>query len=357
MMGNFMATIFNLVFLADADRSAAPWMPVAGTEHAHHVDGVFTFINAICVFFFVLIMALCTYFVLKYRQKDPNDLPEPSPSHNTKLEIVWTAIPIVIVVIMFVYGFAAYMNAVVAPENAYQVKVTGRKWSWTFEYPNGYIDANLHIPVGEDIKLLITSEDVIHSVYIPSFRIKRDAIPGRYTVLTFKADYASPEDGYNLFCAEYCGTEHSKMMAKVIVQEREDFDAWLAEASDYVNNLGPLKAGEKLYLERGCKSCHSLDGSAGTGPSFQNLYGNPHPLTDGTEATPDENFIRESILYPKAKVYSGYQPVMPTFKGSLTDPEIDALITFIKHQSDNSRAEAEKIQADFEASKPKEEEK
>jgi cytochrome c oxidase subunit 2 len=344
------------MFRVDSGLGGGILMPVAGNEHAHEVDGVFTFINTVCIFFFILIIALSTYFVIKYRQTDPGQKPEKSPSHNTTIEIVWTVIPIVIVVIMFVYGFTNFMNAVVPPENSYQIKVTGRKWSWTFEYPNGYIDPNLHVPAGEDIKLLITSEDVVHSVYIPAFRIKRDAIPGRYTVLTFNAADAHHEgEGYHLFCAEYCGTDHSAMRAQVYIQEREEFDAWLLEASDYVNNLGPLLAGEKLYLERGCKSCHSLDGKAGTGPSLMDLYGNPHPLADGSEVVPDENFIRESLLFPKAKIYAGYQPVMPTFKGSLSDPEIDALITYIKAQSSKSKAEADQAQAEFEANKPKEE--
>ncbi len=356
MMGITLMTLFEGAYAADKGKGIGSWLPSAGTEHANAVDWVFFFINAVSIFFFLLIVLGSAYFVVKYRQKDPGDLPEPSPSHNTKLEIIWTIIPIIIVVVMFIVGFANYMNAVVAPENAYLVKVMGRKWSWTFEYPNGYIDKDLHVPVNEDVKLLISSEDVLHSVYIPNFRIKRDAIPGRYTVLTFKANHLSPEEGYHLFCTEYCGTEHSLMHSKAFVHERADFDAWLVKASDYVNNLGPLRAGEKLYLERGCKSCHSLDGSSGTGPSFTDLYGNSHPLADGTNVTPDENHIRESILYPKAKIYSGFQPVMPTYKGSLKDPEIDAMITFIKAQSNVSRAEAEQVQAEFEANKPQEEE-
>jgi len=356
MIQDVLSKLIESAFRIDSGSGGGFFMPVRGTGHATHVDGVFLFINAVCVFFFFLIIVLGTVFVIKYRQKNPGDRPEKSPSHNTHLEIFWTIVPIVIVVIMFGFGFINFMEAVVPPENSYQIKVTGRKWSWTFEYPNGYIDAELHVPAEEDIKLLITSEDVVHSVYIPAFRIKRDAIPGRYTTLTFNADEPSPEGGYDLFCAEYCGKDHSAMLSKVHVHERADFDAWLAEASDYVNNLGPLKAGEKLYNERGCKSCHSLDGTAGTGPSFQNLYGNPHPMLEGGEVTPDENHIRESLLYPAAKVYSGFQPVMPTYKGSLTDPEIDALITFLKAQSETSRAEAEQAQADFEANKPREEE-
>lgn len=355
MMQSVFLTFFEWMFKVDSGLGGGILMPVVGNDHAKEVDGVFTFINSVCIFFFVLIIVLSTIFVLKYRQKDPGEKAQKSPSHNTTIEIIWTVIPIIIVIIMFVYGFTNFMNAVVPPENSYQVKVSGRKWAWTFEYPNGYIDSELHVPAGEDIKLLITSEDVVHSVYIPAFRIKRDAIPGRYTVLTFKADQTTPPEGYHLFCAEYCGKDHSAMSSKVYVLERPEFDAWLLKASDYVNNLGPLKAGEKLYLERGCKSCHSLDGKAGTGPSLMDLYGNPHPLTDGSEVAPDENHIRESLLYPKAKIYAGYQPVMPTFKGALSDPEIDALITYIKAQSSKSRAEAEKTQAEFEANKPKEE--
>lgn len=343
--------LFELAFRVQSGGVGDSWLPVAGSPHARKVDGVFTYINVICFFFFALITVLTIYFVIKYRQKTPGEKPQKSPSHNTTIEIVWTVIPTIIVIIMFIDGFTAYMASVVPPENSYQIKVVGRKWSWTFEYPNGYIDKDLHVPIDTDIKLLITSEDVLHSVYVPAFRVKRDAIPGRYTVIAFHPDQLSPPEGYDLFCAEYCGTEHSMMLARAHVHEKADFDAWLAEASDYVNNLGPLKAGEKLYLERGCKSCHSLDGSAGTGPSFAELYGKPHPLADGSEAVPDENYVRESILYPKAKVYSGYQPVMPTYKGSLSDPEIDALITFIKAQSDVSRAEAEQAQADFDAAK------
>ncbi|MCA9449132.1 MAG: cytochrome c oxidase subunit II, partial [Candidatus Omnitrophica bacterium] len=303
-------------FLLQAQAEKTYWLPPQSAEHAKEVDAVFYGIYWLSVFFFVLIAGLTILFVVKYRRKGETDAPISERAHNTPLEIGWTILPTLIVAVIFFIGFHSYMRAAIPPENSYQVSVTGIKWNWMFTYPNGYIDNNLHVPVDTPVKLTITSEDVIHSVFIPNFRLKMDAVPGRYNVAWFNADEAGE---YDLFCTEYCGTKHSEMLAKVVVHPPGEFETWLADASDFVKNLPPAEAGEKLYKVRGCAQCHSINGTAGIGPTFQGVYGKTEKMTDGSDITVEDNYIRESILNPQAKIVAGYQPVMPTYKGRIKD--------------------------------------
>ncbi len=303
------------------------WLPSQGSEGAVEVDRVFGFVFWVSAFFFVLIVALMVLFVIRYRRRPGRDEAEPSPRHNTPLEITWTAVPILIVIVIFIWGFKVYLDINTPPANSYEVLVTGQKWKWLFTYPNGHVDENLHVPIATPIRLVMTSEDVIHGFYIPAFRLKRDVVPGRYVKLWFQA--TKPGE-YQIYCTQYCGTGHSDMWAKAVVHEPGGFERWLEDASNFLAKMSPAQAGERLYRTRGCAQCHSVDGKAGTGPTFKMLFGHQIPLDGGKTVVADENYVRESILEPQATIVAGFQPVMPTFKGRLKDQEITAIIEYLK---------------------------
>jgi cytochrome c oxidase subunit 2 len=266
------------------------------------------------------------YFLIRYRAR-PGHEAEPSPSHSNALEIVWSVIPAILVAVMFIWGFFGYMEMRSAPDDAYEIQVVGKKWNWSFIYANGHIDSDLHVPLDRPVRLVMTSDDVIHSLYIPDFRIKMDLVPGRYTKTWFRA---MEEGEHTLLCAEYCGTQHSSMLAKVVVHPSGEFESWLEDAANFLERVTPVEGGEILYNRRGCVQCHSIDGSAKTGPTFKGTYGTVQQMTSGEQVEIDENYIRESILDPQAKVRAGYRPVMPTYRGMLKDEEISAIIEFIK---------------------------
>lgn len=302
------------------------WFPDGASTNTGDHDWLFHFILAISAIFFALIIAVGTAFVLKYRRR-PGVSAEKSPTHNGTLEIVWSVIPSILIVFIFYYGFTTYLASRTMPPEAFEVQVTAKKWSWEFNYPNSAQDPDLYVPAGKAIRLVMTSEDVIHSLSIPAFRLKQDVVPGRYTDSWFQCD----EPGtYNLFCTEYCGTLHSKMLAKVHVLPQAEFDDWVEKAADIVGNAPSLlAAGEILYHKRGCAQCHSITGETLTGPSFLGSFGTERAISGGGRVTMDENYVRESLVNPQAKVVAGFQPVMPTFKG-MKDDEITAIITYLK---------------------------
>jgi cytochrome c oxidase subunit 2 len=217
----------------------------------------------------------------------------------------------------------------IAPKDALEIKVTGQKWFWVFDYPNGANSMNdLVVPVGKPVKLLMSSQDVIHSFFVPDFRVKMDVLPNRYTITWFEA---LNEGEYEIFCTEYCGKGHSEMLGKVKVLSEEDYAKWLSSAAaDIPEGASLEEVGAKLYTSKACVTCHSLDGTPGVAPSFLNKFGSQEQLTNGTNILVDENYVRESILNPQAKVVLGFQPVMPTYQGVLTDRQIDALIAYLK---------------------------
>lgn len=305
------------------------WFPAQAAEDAAKVDDLFYFVLYVSVFFFLLIMTILSIFVIRYRRRD-DSAPEKSPSHNTVLEIVWSVIPTALVVYMFYAGFTEYLEKRDPPAETYEIGVTAQKWSWNFTYPNGHVTDVLHVPVDENISVVMSSEDVIHSFFVPAFREKMDVVPGRYTKAWFKPTMVGT---FDLFCAEYCGTSHSEMITKVVVHPQDgpdSFEEWLREDSDFLSKLSPVEAGKKVYQMRGCGQCHSTDGSSGNGPTFKGVWGTERRMVDGGKATFDENYVRESILQPKAKVLVGYEPVMPTFQGRIKDEEITALIAYLK---------------------------
>lgn len=310
------------------------WMPEKASSVAREVDFTFQFILWISVFFFVLIVAILILFVARYRRREGVDA-EVTATHNMPLEITWSVIPLIIVLFIFYFGFKGFLDMSRAPANAYEVLVTAQKWSWQFTYPNGYTDENLHVPVDRPIRLVMQSQDVIHSLYVPAFRIKRDVVPGRYNKAWFEATVPGE---YQIFCAEYCGTGHSDMLAKAIVHRPGEFESWLRKASDFLSTMTPEEGGRKLYKIHGCGQCHSTDGSPLTGPTFQGIFGHQVSLAGGGTVKVDENYIRESILNPAAKVVAGFEPVMPTFQGRLEDKEITAVIQYIKSLSEAPEA-------------------
>jgi cytochrome c oxidase subunit II len=302
------------------------WLPAPASTTAKYADDLFLFLLAVSAFFFALIVLLLGLFVFLYRRREGAG-PAQSPSHNTPLELVWTLIPVAIVIFVFYEGLTGYMEMRTSPRQAYEIQVIAKKWSWLFRYPNGHEDEDLHVPVDQSVRLLMRSEDVIHGLFIPAMRVQMDVVPGRFTTAWFRAD--KPGE-YDLVCAQYCGTKHSTMRSGVIVHPPGEFEKWLTEAGNYEQNLSPVERGKMLYRRFGCWQCHSTDGSAGTGPSFKGVFGHQVTLSDGTSVEADENYVRESILEPQAKIVQGYQPVMNTYKGMLSDDEIAALIEFIK---------------------------
>ena len=302
------------------------WFPTAGSSIAGEIDGLFYFILALSTFFFFLLVGLMLFFVIRYRRRE-GYVQQDSTDHSTVLEISWSVIPSLLLTIMFFRGFTTYLDIRTPPGDAYEIKVIAKMWTWAFQYPNGYIDNELHLPVNRPVKLTMTSEDVIHSLFIPAFRSKMDVLPGRYTSMWFEATQTGE---FPLYCAEYCGTKHSDMLSLVVVHPSGEFEKWLDSASNLSATLPPIEVGKILFTRRGCAQCHSIDGTARTGPSLKAVFGSQQPLTDGTTVEVDENYIRESILEPLKRVRAGYRPVMPSFKGQLKDAEIDGLIEFIK---------------------------
>lgn len=304
-------------------------MPAAGSTVARDVDSLFLFLVALSAFFFLLIAGLTAVFVVRYRRgsRARRGL---APTHNTALELTWSLVPLALLIVIFFWGFHGYISAAVPPADALEIKVVAKKWLWQFEYPSGLRTVNeIRVPLGRPVRLVMISEDVIHSFYVPSFRIKQDVLPSRYTQLWFEATQPGV---HRILCTEYCGRGHSDMLGVIQVVSDEEYRAWLESGGGLGEGMPPAEFGRLLYTRYGCETCHSLDGSRLEGPSFKGIFGKPVRLADGRTVTADENYIRRSILEPQADVVAGYQPVMPTFQGLLGEREINALIEFIKEQ-------------------------
>ena len=327
---SLVAVNLGAVNLAAASEKSF-WLPAGRSTLAAGVDHAFWLVYWICVFFFLVILGLAVYLLLKYRRRgDGAPVTQPSSHHNLALELIWSGIPLIIVLGIFVMGFRGFIDLHTPPQNSYQVQVTAQKWAWSFTYPNGYEDSELHVPSGRPIKLVMTSTDVIHSFFVPDYRTKQDVVPGRYTTIWFQVN--EPGEA-NVFCTEYCGTRHSEMLSKVIVHSPADFDAWMLKAADWIKELPPIEAGGLVYQKKGCKQCHSVDGAGGIGPTFKGSFGNRRQFADGTTGVMDENYIRESVLTPRAHVVAGFDPVMPTFQGRLKEDEIRVLIAYLQSLS------------------------
>jgi cytochrome c oxidase subunit 2 len=290
------------------------------------VENVFIYIGLISVFLLMLIAFLIIYFVIRYRAKKN---PHPADIRGSVwLEIVWTAVPTFLVLTMFYYGLTGFERLRKVPEGAMKIRVTSRMWSWGFEYENGMKVEDLKVPVGKPIHLILTSEDVIHSFYVPALRIKQDALPGMENHLWFEATRAGT---YDVLCAEYCGLRHSYMLTKLVVLSEEEFNAWYESG---LKKKGARKAtppGAQLFQEKGCRACHSTDGAPGAGPTLKGIFGKSVVvLTEGKERTlvADEAYLRKSILEPNADVVKGFPSIMPAQK--MPENEIDHLIHYMK---------------------------
>lgn len=295
--------------------------------HASDVDGLYIFITLLTIFFFFFNGALIFYAAKRWKRRSDDEV-TPHITHDTRLELIWSLIPLAVVMLIFFWGFKGYVSAWVAPNDAMEIVVTGKKWLWEFEYPDGTRALNdLHVPVNKPVKLIMHAEDVIHSFYVPAFRLKRDVLPGRYTEMWFTAT----EPGvHQVYCTEYCGKGHSDMLARIYVDTPEEYEVFLREGDEQVRMM-PLKdLGKLVYENKGCATCHSIDGTRGQGPTFKGIWGKTERGTDGKEYLVDENYIRESILVPNAVVVQGYEPIMPTFQGLLRERELLGMIEYIK---------------------------
>lgn len=307
---------------------AQSFMPTQGTEIARQIDNLYGFLLISSLIACVILIGGMVYFVFKYKRKTNHDKTA-YISHNTFLEFLWSFIPLVIFLGVFAWGWYIYHDMRTMPKNALEVHVTGKQWAWEAEYKNGFKTVNeIVVPVNKDVKILLTSVDVLHSFYVPSFRIKQDAVPGRYTALWFNAVKLGD---FHIFCAEYCGTSHSGMIGVLKVVTQEEFDKYLEEGQEE-GQLPIAKRGEKIFALKACSSCHSVaDASTKVGPSLFKKFGSVEHMADGAEVTADENYIREAILNPNAKIVKGFPAnVMPTFQGQVNENELNALVEYIK---------------------------
>ena len=305
-------------------QSWIPLVPESASTVAWKVDALYFYLSGVTLFFTLLISAVLIFFVIRYRRRTPYEIPRPVAGSH-KLETIWTIIPFVIAMTMFAWGARVYFEMYKAPENAIEVYVVGKQWMWKLQHATGQREINeLHVPVNRKIKLIMTTEDVIHDFFVPAFRTKADVIPGRYVTLWFEA---TKTGRYHLFCAEYCGMNHSGMIGSVIVMEPREFDDWL---SGNVGSTTPAAAGQQLYQTLGCASCHGANGEGGRGPTLVGIFGNNQTLATGETVRVDETYVRESILNPQAKLVTGFGPIMPTFQGQVSEDQLVQMIAYIK---------------------------
>lgn len=301
-----------------------PFFPEQASSFAWQVDLLYFYLIAVSVAFSIPIVAAIFFFALKYREVEKFATPE--EMHGSMvLEVVWSIIPFVVSMTIFLGGAIVFFNQFTPPDDAMEIYVVGKQWMWKAQHQTGQREINeLHIPVGRKIKLTMTTEDVLHDFFIPAFRTKMDVVPGRYTYMWFEPTKVGK---YHIFCAEYCGLNHSGMGGYVYVMEQRDFDNWL---SGSVAGQTPVEEGRDLFTNKlGCASCHS-GGANQRGAVLEGIYGHEVKLTTGETVTADEQYIRNSILNPGAQVVAGYQPIMPTFKGQVTEEQLNSLIAYIK---------------------------
>jgi cytochrome c oxidase subunit II len=302
--------------------------PEQASTLAPQTDALLFFLLAVTTFFVVLIAGTIIVFMIRYRRRDPDEIPESGAHGSLALEIAWTVPPLVIVMVIFFWGASLFATIQRPPDDAINIDVVGKQWMWKLQHMEGRREINeLHIPVGKPVKLTMTSEDVIHSFFVPAFRTKQDAVPGRYTTTWFEA---TKPGSYHLFCAEYCGTIHSGMIGYVIAMEPAEFQAWLQSGqAGALPPVSPAAAGEALFEAQGCVSCHAA-GTGQRGPQLAGLFGTTVHFEDGGTSVADENYLRESILDPQAHLVQGYQAIMPTYQGLLSEENVMQLIAYLK---------------------------
>jgi len=312
-------------------QSWIPFVPESASTESANVDALYFYLSGVTVFFTLLISGVIIFFVIRYRRRTPHEIPRPIAGSHM-LETLWSVIPFVISMSFFVWGAGLYFRQSRTPKNALEVYVVGKQWMWKIQHATGQREINeLHVPVGRKIKLIMTTEDVIHDFFVPAFRVKTDVVPGRYTVLWFEA---TTPGKYHLFCAEYCGMNHSSMIGSIVVMEPTAFNDWL---NGNVNQQSAAASGQQLYQTLGCASCHGANGEGGRGPALLGVFNSNVQLSSGTVQA-NESYIRESILTPNAKLVNGFGPIMPTFQGVVNEEQVVQLMTYIKSLSSQPNA-------------------
>jgi cytochrome c oxidase subunit 2 len=304
------------------------------------VDALYIFLLIVSAIMTLMIFTMLVIFAVKFRKRKGQHAEQIEGS--VPLEITWSVIPFCVMMVFFVWGAVLYFQERTPPQDALEVYTVAKQWMWKFEHKGGQREINeLHVPVGRDVKMILTSQDVIHSFFVPAFRLKQDVLPGRYTTLWF---HPTKPGTYHLFCSQYCGTQHSGMIGWVVVMQPSDYEAWMSGSG---GNQPLAETGQKLFNDLGCVTCHRSD-AQGRGPDLAGIYGKSVVLQDGRTMTVDENYIRESILEPSAKVVQGFKPIMPTFQGQVSDEQLNALVDYVKSlgepqpgQSDNTRGMAQ----------------
>ncbi len=324
-------------------------VPIPGTEVAARWDNLYSFLVWISVFFFVLVVGAMLYFTVAYRHDPKRKTKYITGSHL--LEAMWIAIPTLLLLVIFGWGYSIYHQMTQPPTDAYEIRVLGKQWLWNFQYDNGRTTTGeVYVPLNRPVKLIMTSEDVLHGFFVPTFRVKQDVVPGMYSSVWFTATVPGK---HQVYCTEYCGTSHSGMLAKVIVLDDAQWKAWnkgkklgeipeaghdIAQADAnsatadvrVVEQTSLIEQGRKVYEAKGCVACHSIDGTTKVGPTHKGLFGSKVELANGKTVIADENYIRKHIEYPQENTVKGFNPVMPTFKGLISETEMNALIAYIK---------------------------
>jgi cytochrome c oxidase subunit II len=302
-----------------------PFSPDQASSYSARVDGLFAFLCVLTILFGSVITLVIIYFAIKYRRRKEDEIPR-GVEGSMKLELFWTVVPFLIAMGIFLWGSSLYYTMYRPPGEALEIYIVAKQWMWKFQHLDGQREINeLHVPVGRKVKITMTTEDVIHSFYVPAFRIKMDVVPGKYSTVWFEPTKAGR---YHLFCAEYCGTGHSRMIGWIDVMEASEYQAWLAGGAAE----GSLaSSGEKLFQQLACNTCHRSD-AQGRGPVLEGLFGKPVQLSDGSTVVADESYIRESILNSQAKIVAGFQKpsIMPTFQGLVSEEQVLQLIAYIK---------------------------
>lgn len=304
-------------------------LPEQASTIAPKVDLLYFFLVAVSAFFTLLIALLVVAFAIRYRRRSADEVPKPIHGNNA-LEITWTVIPLALVLVMFFWGAKLFFEMNHMPRDAMEILVTGKQWMWKLQHPNGKREINnLHVPVNQPVKITMTSEDVIHSFYVPAFRIKQDAVPGKYTQTWFEATKVGK---YHLFCAEYCGTEHARMGGWVYVMPQADYQAWVGADATAES---PVAEGERLFASMGCATCHS--GAKGAqGPDLAGVFGSEQTMADGEVVVADANYVRESILTPHRKLTEGYAGIMPSYQGIMNEQQLLEIVAYIKSLADGA---------------------
>ena len=314
-------------------------VPEQASATAVHLDHLTVYLLVVAAIFSTLIFALIFFFAIKYRRRSGHERPVEVHGALT-LEIIWTVVPFILMMVMFVWGTSVFFEMSRPPDDAMNVYVVGKQWMWKTQHLEGQREINeLHVPLGRPVKLTMTSEDVIHSFYMPAFRVKFDVLPGRYTTAWFNP---TKPGKYHLFCAEYCGTLHSGMIGWIYVMEPAEYESWLSGGQ---GGESLASRGEKLFQYLACANCHRTD-KPGRCPNLQGVFGAPVRLTTGETVKADEAYLRESILNPSAKIVSGYQNIMPSFQGQVTEEDLLQLMEYIKSLGKPSAAGGSAAPAD-----------